>query len=268
MKSIIVTNLSKKYSISPEKRNSFTQISLKDSLVKLLKKPYKLFSSKVLKRIVMTNKTQKQDFWALSNVKFSVNEGEVLGIIGTNGSGKSTLLKILAGITVPTTGEITLRGKTSSLLSIGLGFHSDLSGRENIYLNGALLGFRKKDIQQELEEIISFSGIGKFIDTPVKHYSSGMYVRLAFSIATSNCMQPDVFFIDEVLSVGDIGFQKKCLKRIRGLVKNHKTSVVIVSHNMEIINNLCDKCILLKNGSIQESGNPKEVIEKYLKILK
>lgn len=272
MNAITVTNLSKLYKISPEKRNSIQQKSLKDDLMRLIEKPYKLFSFRILKmfsvfKIKLKVKQKKIDYWALKKINFSLEEGEILGVIGVNGSGKSTLLKILAGITPPTHGEIRLHGNVSSLLAVGLGFHSDLSGRENIFFNGALLGFKKKDIEKELNEIIKFAEIGKFIDTPVKYYSSGMYVRLAFSIATSRCMKPNIFLIDEVLSVGDIGFQNKSLKRIKRLTKQSKTTVVIVSHNMDIIKNLSNKCLLLHQGKILSYGEPNKIISEYQEML-
>ncbi len=269
MNSISVTNLSKLYQINPQKKPGFSQVSIKSDLVRFLKKPYKIFSTKLIKKTnLMDLKRDTIDYWALKGINFSLAKGQVLGVIGKNGSGKSTLLKVLSGITRPTEGKIVLHGSVASLLAIGLGFHSDLSGRENIFLNGALLGFRKKDIEKELDEIIRFSGIGKFIDTPVKYYSSGMYVRLAFSIATSNCMQPDIFIIDEVLSVGDASFQKKCLARIRKLVKNHKTTVVIVSHNLDIIERLSDRCLLIDQGRIVFEGLPQESISRYKDLLK
>jgi lipopolysaccharide transport system ATP-binding protein len=268
MNSVLIQNLSKQYKISPERKVFENRKSLKDDLLNLWQKPFitillKLFKSLKGKLQIKQNETT---IWALKNISLSIQAGEVLGIIGANGTGKSTLLKILAGVTNPTSGKITLQGKISSLLSIGLGFHSDLSGRENIYLNGALLGFKKKQIDLELENIIDFSGIRKFIDTPVKYYSSGMYVRLAFSIATSECMQPDIFLIDEILSVGDQNFQEKCIQRIKTLSKKNNTTIIIVSHNIKTISELCNKCLLIDEGKILSYGNTKKVIKMYQKL--
>jgi lipopolysaccharide transport system ATP-binding protein len=262
MNAIQVSRLSKVYQISPEKKQIFVQGALKEDLIKLWEKPSRLYKGLLKLAKVNTFENNKINYLALNKVTFSIHPGEVLGIIGSNGSGKSTLLKILAGITPPTEGEAKLIGKVASLLAVGIGFHSDLSGRDNIFLSGSLLGFKKKMIEQELENIIRFSGIRKFIDTPVKYYSSGMYVRLAFAIATSECMSPDIFLIDEVLSVGDLNFQKKCLKKIQLLIKKG-CSVVIVSHNMNLIEKLCNRCILLDQGQIRSTGKPKDIIAMY-----
>jgi lipopolysaccharide transport system ATP-binding protein len=201
------------------------------------------------------------EMWALRDVNFEVSKGEVLGIIGRNGAGKSTLLKILSRVTAPTRGAVRLKGKMASLLEVGTGFHPDLTGRENIFLNGAILGMTRRDILQHFEEIVEFSGCGAYIDTPVKRYSSGMYVRLAFAVAAH--LNTDILIVDEVLAVGDMDFQKKCLGRMGEVAREGKT-VLIVSHNMASISNLCSRAVLVKEGSIAADGAVKEVISKYL----
>ncbi|MCE2935574.1 MAG: polysaccharide ABC transporter ATP-binding protein [Flammeovirgaceae bacterium] len=201
-------------------------------------------------------------FWALRDVSFEVKEGEVLGIIGHNGAGKSTLLKILSRITEPTEGRITIHGRVSSLLEVGTGFHPDLTGRENIYMNGTILGMRKKEIDSKLEEIIAFSGISRHIDTPVKRYSSGMTVRLAFSVAAH--LDPEILVIDEVLAVGDMEFQKKCLGKMESVAKQGRT-VLFVSHNMTAVSNLCSRVIWLSKGCILKNGSTSSVISDYIK---
>ena len=187
------------------------------------------------------------DFWALDNISFSVEEGEVLGIIGHNGAGKSTLLKILSRITEPTSGKAFLNGRVSSLLEVGTGFHGELTGRENIYLNGALYGLSRAEISNQLDSIVNFSQVENFIDTPVKRYSSGMYVRLAFAVAAH--LQPEILIVDEVLAVGDIDFQKKCIDKMQEVSKSGRT-ILFVSHNLQTIRSLCHNCIVLKNGLV------------------
>lgn len=201
------------------------------------------------------------EFWALKDVSFEVGKGDIVGVIGRNGAGKSTLLKILSRITEPTFGKITLNGRVGSLLEVGTGFHPELSGRENIYLNGSILGMKRSEIQSKFEEIVEFSGIGKFIDTPVKRYSSGMYIRLAFSVAAH--LEPDVMIVDEVLAVGDAEFQKKCLGKMQD-VAGHGKTVLLVSHNIGYIRSLCKSGIYLKGGTIQFSGIIDEVIRHYI----
>jgi lipopolysaccharide transport system ATP-binding protein len=198
--------------------------------------------------------------WALKDVSFKVNQGEIVGIIGQNGSGKSTLLKILSKITEPTLGKAHLRGRVSSLLEVGTGFHPELTGRENIYLNGAILGMRKSEIDRKFNEIVSFSEIEKFIDTPVKHYSSGMYVRLAFAVAAH--LEPEILLVDEVLAVGDIAFQKKCLGKMNKVAKEGRT-VLLVSHNMGTISNLCKNGMVFSNGRLSFAGISDQAIEFY-----
>jgi len=200
---------------------------------------------------------------ALKDVSFTVNGGEIVGIIGSNGAGKSTLLKILAKITEPTSGRGAIRGRISSLLEVGTGFHPELTGRENIYLNGAILGMKKKEIDSKFEEIVAFSEIEKFIETPVKHYSSGMYVRLAFAVAAH--LEPEILLVDEVLAVGDTAFQKKCLAKMGDVAKGGRT-VLFVSHNMSAIANLTTRCIVLELGKVGFSGPPDQAIQRYVGV--
>jgi len=199
--------------------------------------------------------------WALKDISFAINEGEKVGIIGRNGAGKTTLLKILSGITEPTTGEAGIRGRVSSLLEVGTGFHGEMTGRENIFLNGAILGLSRDDIRRQFDEIVEFSGVEKFIDTPVKRYSSGMSVRLAFAVAAH--LQPDILLVDEVLAVGDAEFRKKCLGRMDQVSQSGRT-VVFVSHNMTTVAQLCDRGILLDQGRIISDGDIRKTIEKHL----
>lgn len=208
-------------------------------------------------------KTTNTDFvCVLNDINFSVKQGEVLGIIGRNGAGKSTLLKILSKVTAPTKGMITLKGRVASLLEVGTGFHPELTGRENIYLNGAILGMTKHEITTKFDEIVAFSGVEKYIDTPVKRYSSGMYVRLAFAVAAH--LEPEILIVDEVLAVGDAEFQKKCIGKMKDVASEGRT-VLFVSHNMEAIKNLCSRALLLDHGTIISEGTPEQVIESYLK---
>jgi lipopolysaccharide transport system ATP-binding protein len=209
-----------------------------------------------------TKKSSKHDIvWALKEVNFEVKRGEVLGIIGRNGAGKSTLLKILSRVTAPTIGEVKLKGKIASLLEVGTGFHPDLTGRENIYLNGAILGMTKREIKSKFDEIIQFSGVERYIDTPVKKYSSGMYVRLAFAVAAH--LDPEILIVDEVLAVGDAEFQKKCLGKMKDVSGQGRT-VLFVSHNMQAVSTLTSKCINLINGQINSQGETQSVINDYL----
>lgn len=253
---ITIKNLGKKYNITQYKGG---YIALRDVLANAAKNPIRSLKNKVKKAM---GKIKQEEFWALRNINLTVEQGETIGIIGTNGAGKSTLLKILSEITPPTTGEIELEGKVSSLLEVGTGFHPELTGRENIFLNGAILGMTKKEIAKKFDEIVEFAGIEKFIDTPVKRYSSGMYVRLAFSVAAH--MEPDILLVDEVLAVGDAEFQKKCLGKMDEVTKKSGRTILFVSHNMSAIQNLCQRCILLKNGQIEMIGETEEVIRKYL----
>lgn len=200
--------------------------------------------------------------WALQDISFSVQPGEVLGIIGRNGAGKSTLLKILSRITAPSTGSYTLRGRVASLLEVGTGMHPELTGRENIYLNGAILGMRKKEIDRKLDAIVDFAGVARYLDTPVKRYSSGMHVRLGFAVAAH--LEPDILIVDEVLAVGDAEFQKKCLGKMQEVSRNEGRTVLFVSHNMEALARICQTAICLQNGSISDYGECTQVVEKYI----
>lgn len=253
---IEVKNLGKKYVINHHRGG---YIALRDILTNIIKNPFAFLKKKARE---IAGIDTKEDFWALKNVSFNIEPGEVVGIIGRNGAGKSTLLKILTGITPPTTGEIKMRGKVASLLEVGTGFHPELTGRENIFLNGAILGMTKKEIIKKFDEIVAFAGIEKFLDTPVKYYSSGMYVRLAFSVAAH--MEPDILLVDEVLAVGDAEFQKKCLGKMEEVTKKSGRTILFVSHNMAAIQSLCKKCVLLEKGSIKKIGDTEEVINQYL----
>lgn len=201
--------------------------------------------------------------WSLKDINFEVNQGDAVGIIGKNGAGKSTLLKLLSRVTSPTTGQIKVKGRIASLLEVGTGFHPELSGKENIYLNGAILGMRKKEITRKLDEIIDFSGVERYIDTPVKRYSSGMYVRLAFAVAAH--LESEILIVDEVLAVGDAEFQKKCLGKMGDISKGEGRTVLFVSHNMAAVQSLCNKGVVLANGMIQFSGNISQSVTQYLK---
>ncbi len=211
--------------------------------------------------LITDNWTNSRDLWALKDVSFEVKRGEVLGIIGRNGAGKSTLLKILSRITEPTSGRAVIRGRVASLLEVGTGFHPELTGRENIFLNGAILGMRKAEIARKFDEIVAFSEVERFIDTPVKHYSSGMYVRLAFAVAAH--LEPEILLVDEVLSVGDVSFQKKCLGKMNDVARGGRT-VMYVSHNMTSIVKLCPKAIWLDQGSMRAIDEGEKVVQSYL----
>jgi lipopolysaccharide transport system ATP-binding protein len=201
--------------------------------------------------------------WALKDINFEVKKGEALGFIGKNGAGKSTLLKIISRITLPTTGRVRGKGRIASLLEVGTGFHGELTGRENIYLNGSILGMYKKEIDRKFDEIVDFSGVEKFLDTPVKRYSSGMYVRLAFAVAAN--LDPEILIVDEVLAVGDSEFQKKSIGKMREVSTQEGKTILFVSHNMQAIKNLCDRAIILEKGHIINSGDPESIIASYLK---
>lgn len=253
---IEIKNISKKYNIN---RHQGGYIALRDILTNIFRHPLNFIHKKAKE---ITGRDQKEDFWALRDVNLEISKGEVIGIIGSNGAGKSTLLKILSQITPPTTGEIIIRGKVGSLLEVGTGFHPELSGRENIMLNGAILGMSRREITKKFDAIVEFAGIDKFIDTPVKYYSSGMYVRLAFSVAAH--MEPDILIVDEVLAVGDAEFQKKCLGKMEEVTKKDGRTIIFVSHNMAAIKKLCNRCILLQNGRVIKNGPTQEVLNFYL----
>lgn len=244
MKPILeINNVSKKFMIDHESR---PYLSLRDSVSGLFKGG---------------NRKSKEEFWALNDVSFDVMPGDTIGIIGKNGAGKSTLLKILSKITPPTKGKIVSRGRIASLLEVGTGFHPELTGRENIFMNGSILGMRKAEIQRNFDAIVDFSGVEKFLDTPLKHYSSGMQLRLAFAVAAF--LENEILIIDEVLAVGDMEFQKKCMNKMRDVSKSGRT-VLFVSHNMLSLTNLCTKGVLLSAGEVVYKGDLKPAIEKYL----
>jgi lipopolysaccharide transport system ATP-binding protein len=222
---------------------------LRDSLMQFARSPLSTF-----------RRPKQESFWALEDVSLQVNEGEVLGLIGRNGAGKTTLLKILSRITKPTTGWAEIRGRVRSLLEVGTGFHGELTGRENTYLGGSILGMRKEEIERKMDEIVAFAEIEKFIDTPVKHYSSGMYVRLAFAVAAH--LEPEILLVDEVLAVGDIAFQKKCLGKMGDVARAGRT-IVLVSHQMVAINALCSRCVILNSGSVEFDGPTPEATARY-----
>jgi lipopolysaccharide transport system ATP-binding protein len=211
----------------------------------------------------LARKKEMIDFWALNDVSFEISQGDRVGIIGRNGAGKSTLLKVLSRITPPTKGRVEITGRVASLLEVGTGFHGDLSGRENIYLNGSILGMNKQEIHKKFDEIVAFAEIDKFLDTPVKRYSSGMYVRLAFAVAAH--LEPEILIVDEVLAVGDAAFQKKCMGKMEDVSNNHGRTILFVSHQMAAIQNLCNKGLYLKNGSLVMEGRIEVVIPAYLK---
>src|SRR6185295_2397086 len=225
--------------------------TLRETLMDLARKPLRS----------LRNNGNGSRIWALQNIDFEVMPGEIVGIIGRNGAGKSTLLKILSRITEPTVGRVELYGRVGSLLEVGTGFHPELSGRENIFLNGSILGMTRREIEQKFDEIVAFSEVEKFLDTPVKRYSSGMYVRLAFAVAAH--LEPEILIVDEVLAVGDFEFQKKCLGKMDNVAKTGRT-VLYVSHSMESITRLCTRVILLENGQIARDGEPDEVVQDYL----
>ena len=228
--------------------------------------PYKTFREALVQKCTSLWRPQQkdsiaEDFWALKDVSFEIKRGECVGIIGRNGAGKSTLLKVLSRITEPATGRITLHGRVASLLEVGTGFHQELTGRENIYLNGTILGMKKKEIDRKFDEIVSFAEIEKFLDTPVKRYSSGMYVRLAFAVAAH--LEPEILVVDEVLAVGDAQFQKKCLGKMNAVVNEGRT-VLFVSHNMAAVRSLCSKGILLESGKVIYNGQVDAAINRYM----
>ena len=230
----------------------------------LLRAPFRKWRRLRRLNTFATERESDDILWALRDVSFDIEQGEVVGIVGRNGAGKSTLLKILSRITEPTEGRITLRGRVSSLLEVGTGFHPELTGRENVYMNGTILGMRKKEIDRKFEEIVEFSGVERFLDTPVKRYSSGMKVRLAFSVAAH--LEPEVLIIDEVLAVGDAEFQKKCLGKMQD-VAGHGRTVLFVSHNMGAIQALCPRAIALRSGRVVDDDLAPSVVARYLRTM-
>ena len=257
---IRVDNLSKKYVLDHQQDKS-NHKTLRDtiaggaqSLVSGLTPKKHKEKSKVLR--------SKEEFWALKDVSFEIKQGDRVGIIGRNGAGKSTLLKILSRIVDPTGGKIDITGRIASLLEVGTGFHPELTGRENVYLNGAILGMSKVEIERKFDEIVAFAEIEKFLDTPVKRYSSGMYVRLAFAVAAH--LEPEILIVDEVLAVGDVNFQKKCLGKMQNVSKDEGRTVLFVSHNSDAIQRLCSKCLMLERGQVVDYGEATTIISKYL----
>lgn len=247
---IEIHELGKKYSVTEVQ----PYLSLRDVL------------SQKAKNILGNKRNSSGEFWALQDINLEIESGERIGIIGRNGAGKSTLLKILSKITPPTTGEIKLRGRVASLLEVGTGFHPELTGRENIYLNGSILGLTKKEINRKLGEIIDFSGVEKFIDTPLKHYSSGMQLRLAFSVAAH--LEPEILLIDEVLAVGDIEFQKKCIGKMEEISRSGGRTILFVSHDLGAISTLTNKCVFLQDGQMISFDITSDVIKKYVSFQK
>lgn len=255
MKPIIkVENISKKFRITPGDAPSVRYETLRESLVKLARSPFSRFRH---------NGRGDDTIWALKDVNFEVMPGEVMGIIGPNGAGKSTLLKVLSRIIEPTTGRVELYGRVASLLEVGTGFHPDLSGRENVYLNGAILGMKRRQIDLRFDEIIAFAEVERFVDTAVKHYSSGMYLRLAFAVAAH--LDPEILIVDEVLAVGDASFQKKCLGKMDDVTQSGRT-VLLVTHALAMVRQLSRRAILFNEGRIDITGSTEEVLARYDQI--
>jgi lipopolysaccharide transport system ATP-binding protein len=252
---ICVENLSKQYILSHQQTARYQ--TLKDSIAHSLMAWGRFFrpTHPLAKKAI-----QQEEFWALKDVSFEIRQGDRVGIVGRNGAGKSTLLKILSRITEPTAGRIAIRGRVASLLEVGTGFHPELSGRENIFLNGAILGMGRSEIRKNFDEIVAFAEVERFLDTPVKRYSSGMYVRLAFAVAAH--LEPEILIVDEVLAVGDLAFQRKCLGKIENIGQQGRT-VLFVSHNMATIRRLCTKAIMLEQGTLHSQGSVHDVIENY-----
>ncbi|MEJ1971699.1 MAG: ABC transporter ATP-binding protein [Lacunisphaera sp.] len=245
---ISISGLGKRYHLSHEKRRD----TLRDSLTHRFRRLLGASGAA----------PDGEEFWALRDVSFDVQQGDVIGIIGRNGAGKSTLLKILSRITEPTTGRITLRGRIASLLEVGTGFHPELSGRENIFLNGAILGMARVEIARKFDEIVAFAEIERFLDTAVKHYSSGMYMRLAFAVAAH--LEPEILIVDEVLAVGDAQFQKKCLGKMQDVATREGRTVLFVSHNMAAVDQLCNRCVYLMQGTVHAVGPTAPLLQQYL----
>ncbi|MEM9162607.1 MAG: ABC transporter ATP-binding protein [Cyanobacteria bacterium P01_F01_bin.4] len=256
---ISATNIGKRYGLVT-RANRRGDLTLRDRLTQQAQ----ALTQKIIRRPDRMLATP-EDFWALKDISFEVGRGEIVGFVGRNGAGKSTLLKILSRITEPTTGRIEIEGRVASLLEVGTGFHGDLTGRENIYLNGAILGMSRADINRKFDEIVAFAEVEKFLDTPVKRYSSGMYVRLAFAVAAH--LEPDILIVDEVLAVGDTAFQKKCLGKMGDVSSQEGRTVLFVSHNMETVQALCNRACLLEAGQIVGQGSPEDVISQYLQSM-
>jgi lipopolysaccharide transport system ATP-binding protein len=255
---IRVENLGKKYIIGHQSEGAYQYTALRD----VIAGGVKAIGQKLRRPTQTLSQTRKEEFWALKDVSFEVKRGEVIGIIGRNGAGKSTLLKILSRITEPTTGRIQIKGRVASLLEVGTGFHPELTGRENIFLNGAILGMSRAEINRKFDEIVEFAEITRFLDTPVKRYSSGMYVRLAFAVAAH--LEPEILVVDEVLAVGDIAFQKKCLGKIKSVSQQDRRTVLFVSHNIAAIQNICKRGMILSGGRLAKQGLIEDVVYKYM----
>ncbi len=253
---IRVENLGKKYMIAHQQEIYTT---LRDKIAIQFKSAVGKLRSKADNKY-----SRKEEFWALQDISFEVQQGERLGIIGRNGAGKSTLLKVLSRITEPSTGRISLQGRVASLLEVGTGFHPELTGRENIYLNGAILGMSRVEIRRKFDEIVAFAEVEKFLDTPVKRYSSGMYVRLAFAVAAH--LEPEILIVDEVLAVGDVQFQKKCLGKMESIAEKEGRTVLFVSHNLAAIKSLCSRALMLARGQVKNIGNVDSVIDEYMTV--
>jgi lipopolysaccharide transport system ATP-binding protein len=249
---IEVSDLSKSYQITHQQKAQYG--SLRDSLTTLFERPF-------LRRNQTAGVEKEETFWALKDVSFEVRKGEIFGVMGQNGSGKSTLLKILSRIVDPSSGEVTMRGKVASLLEVGTGFHPELTGRENVFFNGSMLGMSRDEVGQKFDEIVQFSEIEQFLDTPVKFYSSGMYVRLAFAVAAH--LDPEILIIDEVLAVGDAQFQKKCMNKILSIAKKGKT-ILFVSHSTTTVESLCNRALLLEKGRVKFIGETQFAADKYI----
>jgi len=251
---ISVENLSKRYLIGRQMEKGD---GLRHALERLVRAPLGLFNGRNRE-----NRGKTVEFWALKDLNLEIKQGEMLGIIGRNGAGKSTFLKLLSRITEPTTGRIRLRGRVASLLEVGTGFHPELTGRENIFLNGSILGMTRAEIKKRFDEIVAFAEIEKFLETPVKRYSSGMYVRLAFAVAAH--LEPEILIVDEVLAVGDAEFQKKCLGKMEDVSTKQGRTVILVSHQMPVIQNLCTRCVLMDQGRMVKEGETKHIVAEYL----
>jgi lipopolysaccharide transport system ATP-binding protein len=268
---ICVENVGKLYTLR-HKSSGERYMTLRDVISRGAAAPFRAFSSKRRSRggssttsthgaALVPSGDSTEDFWAIKDISFKVNQGDVIGIIGRNGAGKSTLLKILSRITEPTVGRIRIKGRVASLLEVGTGFHAELTGRENIFLNGTILGMSRAEIKGKFDEIVAFAAVEQFLDTPVKRYSSGMYVRLAFAVAAH--LEPEILIVDEVLAVGDTEFQKKCLGKMREVATGGRT-ILFVSHNMQAVSVLCNRGMFLREGSLEYTGSAKEAIDRYI----
>jgi lipopolysaccharide transport system ATP-binding protein len=262
-KAIVVENLSKRYLLGHRSASHgmYKYTALRDELGRHIRNFARKTADMARGRQIVQG-DEIEEFWALKNINFEVQKGEILGIIGRNGAGKSTLLKILSRITAPTEGRILLDGRVASLLEVGTGFHPELTGRENIFLNGAILGMTQREIRKKFDEIVAFAEVSNFLDTPVKFFSSGMYVRLAFAVAAH--LEPEILIVDEVLAVGDVEFQRKCLGKINEVSQGEGRTVLFVSHNMEAVMKLCTRSIFFENGRIRMMGDAKTVVAAYL----